>query len=153
MKENDAKFSDTGMADLRIACDAIDEILELTGEAFKKESVTLAKKVEPLEEVIDTLVGRLRSRHISRMTHGKCNIYSGIRFENILSNLERISDMCSDVALSILAQKDNSIIGHEHQYVYDLHHSDDPEYLAEYNAKREKYMSRFAETQPEPAKA
>ena len=102
VRRNDKDFSEIAMNELDVLVHAIREILNLTYDAYKNNDVEIAKKVEPMEEVIDALIDSAKNKHVYRMTHHICDIYSGIHFENILSNLERISDQCSDLALAIL---------------------------------------------------
>ena len=111
----------------------------MTGEAFRNQDLALARHVEPVEEVIDALVETLRSHHIRRMTRSECEIYSGLQFENMVTSMERISDQCSDLALFIVSMKDTSIIGNEHQYIHDLHHSENKEYQEDFQNSYELY--------------
>ena len=119
------------------------DVLTITYEAFMHTDVKLAARVEPMEEVIDALIEVLKNHHIHRMTHNLCDVYSGLQYENILSNLERISDQCSDLAVFILSSVDTSIMGSEHQYIYNLHHSDSKEYLREYEENYRRYFNRI----------
>lgn len=139
LRDNDGKISDEARAEFSVAVDAIQDILNLMDKAYRNRDLETAKQVEPLEEVIDSLIETLRSRHIRRMTRNECDIYAGLQFENMLSNLERISDQCSDIAVFIVSLVDTHIIGQEHQYIHNLHHSDDAEYLAEFQSNYDKY--------------
>ena len=116
------------MHEITIATDAIHEILSLAIRSYKTGDLNLARKVEPLEEVNDEMIEEIRSRHVHRMTQGLCNVINGIEFQNILQNLERISDQCSDLAVYMLGRTDDSINGKEHLYIHELHHSGDPVY-------------------------
>lgn len=141
VREYDKDFSEIAMKELNVLVKAIQEILCLTYEAYKKNDVEIAKRVEPMEEVIDALIDSAKNKHVYRMTHHTCDIYSGIHFENILSNLERVSDQCSDMAVAILSLNNPGILGREHEYIHALHHSDNPEYLEEFDAKYEEYFN------------
>ena len=140
LKGSNTQFSEAAMAQLRIAADAVGDVLQLTTDAYKNNSVSLARRVEPLEEVIDELIEYLRELHIRRMTKGECNVVAGLEFQNILQNLERLSDQCSDLAVYLLARSDDSINGHEHQYIHNLHHSDNEEYLQDFRNNYDKYF-------------
>ena len=122
-------LSEAARREFGIVTKALRDILKMTGDAFRNNDVELARQIEPVEEVIDSLVETLRTHHIRRMTRNECDIYSGLQFENMLTNMERISDQCSDLAVFIVSMKDNSIIGMEHQYIHNLHHSNNKEYL------------------------
>ncbi len=140
LKGSNTQFSEAAMAQLRIAADAVGDVLQLTTDAYKNNSISLARRVEPLEEVIDELIEYLRELHIRRMTKGECNVVAGLEFQNILQNLERLSDQCSDLAVYLLARSDDSINGHEHQYIHNLHHSDNEEYLQDFRNNYDKYL-------------
>ncbi len=137
------QFSDTALKEIRVAGDAVREVLRRTVEAYKTGDAELARSIEPLEEVVDSMVDTLTGRHIQRMTDGRCDVYSGIQFENMLSSLERISDQCSSLAVHILGLSDSNIRGQEHQYVHNLHHSNDAFFWANYNENYEKYYARL----------
>ncbi|MBQ9155672.1 MAG: Na/Pi cotransporter family protein, partial [Eubacterium sp.] len=143
VREHDKDFSLIAMNELGVIVDAIKEIFQLTYAAYRDNDVESARKVEPMEEVIDALIDSAKNRHVYRMTHNECDIYSGILFENILSNLERASDQCSDMAVAVLSLNDPRILGREHEYIHELHHSDNPEYLKEFDAKYEEYFDLF----------
>ena len=132
-------LSEAARREFGIVTKALRDILKMTGDAFRNNDVELARQIEPVEEVIDSLVETLRTHHIRRMTRNECDIYSGLQFENMLTNMERISDQCSDLAVFIVSMKDNSIIGMEHQYIHNLHHSNNKEYLDSFQNNYEYY--------------
>ena len=140
LREAEKNFSDTAMNEIRVATDAVREILDLSSKAFKSNRNSLAAKVEPLEEVIDDLIENLRERHVYRMTHNLCDIFNGIEFQNILLHLERISDQCSDLAVYMLGRNNTAISGNEHKYLQDLHQANDLDYQ---NAFRTGYDNRM----------
>ena len=139
LHKDSGTLSDTAKREFAVVTRALQDILRMTAEAFRNNDVELARQIEPVEEVIDSLVETLRSHHIRRMTKNECNIYSGLQFENMLTNMERISDQCSDLAVFIVSMEDNSIIGMEHQYVHNLHHSNDKEYLESFQDNYDLY--------------
>ncbi|MDO4965761.1 MAG: Na/Pi cotransporter family protein [Lachnospiraceae bacterium] len=136
-------FSDSAITELRIVLDAVDEILQITMQAYKDLDPMLARKVEPLEEVIDDMVADINTRHVYRMSKNFCEVERGILFQNILSSLESISDQCSDISIYIIELTETSIIGREHEYIHQLHHSAEGDFQAEYKEKREKYYTRL----------
>lgn len=137
------KFSDIAITELRVALDAVDEIMKVTMQAYKDQDPALARKVEPLEEVIDDMVADINTRHVYRMSKNACEVEQGILFQNILSNLESISDQCSDISLYIIELTEPSIRGREHEYIHQLHHSVDSEFQKDYQENREKYYTRL----------
>lgn len=143
LRDSGNQFSADAMAELQVAIDAVSHILALTVEAYKADSSEQARKIEPLEEVIDELIEHLKERHIFRMTHQQCNICNGIFYQNILQNLERVADQCSDLGVYLLARTDDSITGQEHQYLHNLHHSDDREYLDRFQENYALYFNKL----------
>ena len=91
-------FSATAMNELHAMADAVSEVLDMTVEAYVTQSVSLARSVEPLEEVVDTMKEQLKSRHIERLGEGGCTMQTGIHFLDIVHDLEKISDHCSNIA-------------------------------------------------------
>lgn len=134
LHESRHTFTPGAMAELQVALGAVQEILTLSTEAYMTSQVSIARRVEPLEEAIDELVEQIRSRHVYRMTHQLCNAADGLNYQNILLHLERISDQCSDLAVYMLGRFDDAISGREHLYIHNLHHSDNKEYLDAYSA-------------------
>ena len=145
LRKSNRKFSMSADAEMKIAVEAVMEILQLTAKAYKEEDDTLAEQVEPLEEVIDEMVENLRERHTQRVIKNQCNIFNGIEFQNILLHLERISDQCSDLAVYQLGRSHEEIAGKEHQYIHNLHHSKNQAYWDMYDANYAKYFDRLEE--------
>jgi len=143
LKKIEKTFSDIAITELRIVLDAVDEILKVTMQAYKDMDPVLAKKVEPLEEVIDDLVADINTRHVYRMSKNFCDIEQGIIFQNILTNLENISDQCSDISVYIMELTETSIIGREHEYIHQIHHSVEGDFHKDYQISREKYYTRL----------
>lgn len=143
LQKLEKSFSDIAITELRVVLDAVDEILKVTMQAYKDKDPILAKKVEPLEEVIDDLVADINTRHVYRMSKNLCDIEQGIIFQNILSNLENISDQCSDISVYTVELTETSILGREHEYIHQVHHSTEGDFQKEYQTLREKYYTRL----------
>ena len=141
----DAKktFSGAALKEIEVAMNAVSEILDMTAEAYDKNDIKLAKKIEPLEEVIDEMVEELQGRHMIRMTENKCDVFSGTYYQNILLNLERVSDQCSDLAVYLLGRHDDTISGKEHQYLHNLHHSNNTNYKQAFKTFYKKYFDQL----------
>ena len=137
---NNKQFSANAMAELRIAFDAVGEILDITTRAYTGKDYFLAAQVEPLEEVIDDLIEDMNARHVYRMVNQLCDAVNGIYYQAILTNVEHISDKCSDIAVYILEGDNIDIFGNEHSYVHELHHSNDEEYMRRYQENYIKYF-------------
>lgn len=93
---------------------AIDEILNMTVKAYKTGDVDLAARVEPLEEVIDQLTAKMKDRHIKRLQQGVCTIEKGFIFSDLLTNYERISDHCSNIAVAVIEVEHDTFDAHRY---------------------------------------
>ena len=102
LTEKDIKFSDEATRDLNLVTSALTEILDLTLTAFVNSDVTIARDIDPLEEIIDELKVILRDGHIKRMQLNKCTIGAGFVWSDLLTNFERVSDHCSNIASAVL---------------------------------------------------
>ena len=136
-------FSDSAKQELEIVKEAVVEIVELTVSSFGKMDVEEARKIEPLEEVIDDMVLALKDRHIERLKRGACMTAPGMSFMEIISNLERIADQCSNIALLILGDKDSSILGNHHAYLRELHQGGNVAFDTERQRRKEQYLTRL----------
>ncbi len=135
--EKELAFSSNGAKELGIISSAIKEVVDNTITVVIDEDLKTAFKIEPLEEVIDCIVDQMKSNHIQRLQNKECNIESGFAFADLLSNYERISDHCSNIALSLieLAQKDVEA----HDYILGLRESPDADFTRRMNEYKEKY--------------
>lgn len=135
--EKNLQFSDKGENELEVISSAITEVINNTMVVVKANDLETAFKIEPLEEVIDCIVDQMKSNHLERLQNKKCNIESGFAFADLLSNYERISDHCSNIALSLieLAQKDIEA----HDYILSLRESQDTYFVKKVAEYKEKY--------------
>lgn len=139
--EQDVSFSKTAKKELNIIEDAISEILRLTIEAMTDENDYVARRIEPLEEVIDDMVLLLKNRHTDRLCKGVCSINGGLIFMDILTYLERTADQCSNIAMLLLGKNDEEISKNHHLYMQELHTSSDQSYLAEQENRKAQYLT------------
>ena len=95
----------------------------MTTQAFETNAVALASKVEPLEQVIDDLLAEIKARHISRLQAGACTIELGFVLSDLLSNYERVSDHCSNIAVAMIEVQHDSFKTHE--YLHEVKSSND----------------------------
>ena len=113
LREKKIEFSEGAKKELGVMCDALSEILGNTLDAFNHHDVAKAYTVEPLEQVIDGLKSALRDRHIVRLKDGDCTVEAGFVWSDLLTNLERASDHCSNIALSIIDANAHNMNAHE----------------------------------------
>ncbi|MBQ3281520.1 MAG: Na/Pi cotransporter family protein [Eubacterium sp.] len=143
VREANKAFSGDALKEMQVAMNAVGEILDMTSEAYNNNDTKTAQKIEPLEEVIDEMVESLQARHMVRMTENRCDVFNGTYYQNILLNLERVSDQCSDLAVYLLARNDESISGREHQYLHNLHHSNNTNYKQAFKSFYKKYFDQL----------
>ena len=140
MHRADFNFSDDARKELEILEDAVLEILRLTLDALELESDSTARRIEPLEEVIDDMVLLLKDRHTDRLCGGLCSIDSGLVFLDVLTYLERVADQCSSIAMLMLGQRNAEIMKNHHLYLEELHANGDQSYMAEHQNRRTQYL-------------
>ena len=116
-------FSGSARAELITLSDAIREILSLAETAFLHQNVEAALKVEPLEQVIDALKEEMRTRHILRMQQGQCSIEAGFVWSDLLTDLERTSDHCSNIAGCVIDAAQHNL--NLHETLHAIRRSDD----------------------------
>lgn len=133
-------FSISAKRELDVLSDAVQEILRLTVEALESDNDYIARRVEPLEEVIDDMVLLLKNRHTDRLCKGVCSINAGLVFMDALTYFERTADQCSSIAMLMLGRKNEEIMKNHHMYLAELHASGDKSYVAEKENRREQYI-------------
>ena len=138
MHSKKIKFSQQALRELPVIVNAVSEILDMSINAFVNNDVNLAKNVEPLEDVIDQLRSDLKTRHIERLRNGKCTIELGFILQDLLTNFERVSDHCSNIAVYLIQISDNSMDTHE--YMNELKKLDRSEFMDEFNDYKNKYI-------------
>ena len=137
LKDKNLSFSPDAMRELNVINAALSEIVELTTSAFENDDVAAAERVEPLEQVIDTLVFEAKSRHITRLQNNECTIKQGFVFSDILTNIERVSDHCSNIAVAQLEVAMNSFDAHN--YLNSVKSMENKDFASLYNQYAEKY--------------
>ena len=136
LREKKLQFSSQAKDELTVLISATQEILELTMSAISTGDLTIAAKVEPLEEVIDDLKEELRTRHSIRLSQGNCSIETGFVWSDLLTNLERISDHCSNVAGCIIDTAHHNLNLHESTRAI---HNSDAFFKEQFNLYKEQY--------------
>ena len=136
MHEKQISFSDEAKREIAVVRSALDDILARTEEAYNQNDVAKAAMVEPLEQVIDNLIADIKSRHIARLKNGYCTIELGFVLSDLLTNYERISDHCSNIAVAVIEASQNDFDSHE--YLSEVKRSD-ADFASEYARCREAY--------------
>ena len=133
-------FSETAKRELEILSSALTEIIDLTVEAFANGDESIARRIEPLEEVIDEMVATLKDRHIARLKNGSCTIGAGLVFIEVLTHMGRAADQCSSIAVFLLGRHNEEILSNHHAYLHELHKGTDAYYASEFDARRKEFL-------------
>ena len=141
LHDKQLRFSEAARQEMQVLTGAVQEALDKTLDAFRKDDVYLAGKVEPIEQVVDELTRELKARHILRLQNGVCTIELGFIFSDLLNNYERVADHCSNVAVAVIEMAQDSFDTHE--YLASIKAGD-----AKFAQRLEKYRRRY--TMPEP---
>ena len=141
--DRNASLSPVARQELAVLTEALGEILDYTYSAFGATDYEAARKIEPVEEVVDDLVATLRTNHIHRVRDGRCTIYAGLTFLDILVNVERIADQCSNVGVFTLSMSDKHIMNNHHDYIHELHQGKDPVFNRAYQETHDKYFGEL----------
>ena len=137
LNEKGIVFTPDAKKELDNLCDAVSEILTLAYTAFINNDLAAAKCIEPLEQVIDGLRKKMRDGHIKRLKDGECTIEAGFVWVDLLTNLERTSDHCSNIAVCVLDANENNMNMHESLRLMKKDN-------AEFDAKFEEYAKKYA---------
>ena len=129
-EENDCAFSDMARRELGYLMSAAQEICEMAVQALRDENGAMARSIEPLEETIDSIVELLKQKHTGRLQRGECDIQRGISFMEILTNVERISDHCSNIGVHITQRLSNDERFDAHAELNRMHNDGSEEYKA-----------------------
>jgi len=135
--DKNIQFSQKAREDILVITNAVSEILDIATECLTKEDIAIAKKVEPLEQVIDRLKRKIKNGHISRLRQGDCTMELGFILSDLLTNYERISDHCSNIAVCFIE------IAHEsfetHEYLNAVKSGEETDFAEMYEAYKQKY--------------
>ena len=114
MREKSIVFSDDALRELAVLESALAEIVHITVNAFIRNDLSLASRVEPLEELIDELCDELKLHHVDRLQKGHCTLLNGFLFNDLLTNYERVADHCSNIAVAMIELESDSFDTHEY---------------------------------------
>lgn len=138
MKEKKISFSKEADQELKVFIKAVTDIMDKSVTVFVNRDIEAAKSIEPLEEVIDYLHNEIKKRHVNRLMEGKCTIELGFILSDITTNLERVSDHCSNIAIDViqLSMEEFDI----HEYLDVLKHEDNKEFREDYYSVKKLYQ-------------
>ena len=145
------EFSKDAREELQVLEGAVQDVLSRTTDAFRKDDLHLAGKVEPMETVVDELVRAIKARHVARLQAGSCSIEYGFVLEDLLTNYERVCDHCSNVAVAQIEVAQDSF--DTHAYLNDLRYGNDTKESEQFRRRLDRYRERYLFPDGEPAVA
>lgn len=139
LHDHGARFSKEALNELRVVRGLTRQILSAAIRAFEKRDLDAALTIEPMEEVVDDLVNELRENHLDRLRAGECTVEVGSDYLDLLSDLERISDVCSNVGITTILRIKPEC-GDTHAYISSLHSGRDESFNHKYNEIHREYF-------------
>ncbi|MGM9618560.1 MAG: Na/Pi cotransporter family protein [Oscillospiraceae bacterium] len=130
-------FSDAAARELSVMQRAVSEIVSISVQAFQDKDLDCARRVEPLEELIDSLCDEMKLHHIDRLQKGICTLHQGFVFNDLLTNYERVSDHCSNIAVALIELDSDAFDTHE--YLKSLREMRDSAFARYFEEYRQKY--------------
>ena len=139
--EKTIAFSQDAREELQVLEDVVQDLLNRATEAFRKDDLHLAGKVEPMETVVNELVRAIKSRHIARLQAGSCSIEYGFVLDDLLTSYSRVCDHCSNVAVAQIEVAQDSF--DTHAYLKDLRHGNAAEESEVFRRRLDRYRARY----------
>ena len=136
LKEKGIVFSEQGKAEFDMIAEAVENTIDLSYAAFRDRDLNLARKTEPMEQIVDELKETLRTRHILRLQRGECSVDAGFVWSDLLTNLERVADHCSNISGCVLELADHTMNIHQNQRIL---RSSGEDYIQELQELRREY--------------
>ena len=130
-------FSKNAKQEIGVISDAVKEIVQLSADAIEKEDDSVAIKIEPLEQIIDKLKYKMKKNHIERLQSNECTIELGFVYSDIITNLERIADHCSNIGVCLLQKRKDGFEPHE--YLNHVKYDGENDFIHQYDMYKEKY--------------
>ena len=137
MHDKNISFSNDALKELTVIANAVTEIINMTVDSFITDDVEMSAHVEPLEQVIDKLKKQLKEMHIARLQNNDCTIELGFIFTDLLTNYERVSDHCSNIAVYTMQLPSDKLDAHK--YLNNIKHSSTGIFVDDYNMYEAKY--------------
>lgn len=137
MYEKKINFSDEATKEIGVLTSAVREILSITTEMLEEDDIELAKRVEPLEQIIDKLKKKIKNNHVKRLQVGECTVELGFILSDLLTNYERIADHCSNIAVAVLGNANGNFEAHD--YMNHVKNDGENEFFEKYDYYKSKY--------------
>ena len=143
MSQRETVFSGTAQRELAVLEELITEELDYSEKAVKIRNVNAAKHIEPLAQVMGELIYTVKEKHLARLRSGECGVDSGTSYMNVLGELERISDICSNVGVSVVARANPELTQDAHGYLSGLRAGESDAFNRERAEVRAEYLRRL----------
>lgn len=137
MHDKEVSFSPHAQSDIKVITNAALEVLDMAVTALVTEDLSLAKNVEPLEQVVDRLKRKIKNNHISRLRQGDCTMELGFILSDLLNNYERVADHCSNIAVCLIEVANDSFETHE--YLSSVKNHNNSSFDEQYEKYKKKY--------------
>ena len=142
-EEEQVDFTESAMKELSLTRLLLNNLLDYAKTAFEKRDIDSAYHIEPLEEVMNDLIHALHDNHLARLRKGKCSIRAGILLMEILTQLERISDTCSNIGVATIVRVHPERTDMAHTYISSMHKGNDSAFNREYKKAHELYFTQL----------
>ena len=147
LERHHASYSIQAKQELKILQDAIQEILNLTQETFRKRDIEAAQELEPHTQAVSEIITVLRRHHQERVQTGQCDTYADSSFTGLMIEIKRVAAACSNVGAATLVRVNPVIADHEHSYFESLHAGQDQNYNQSFQNARDAYLSRLGQAE------
>ena len=137
MHEKKISFSDEATKEISVLTDAVREILSITTDMLEHDDIEMAKRVEPLEQIIDKLKKKIKNNHVKRLQVGECTVELGFILSDLLTNYERIADHCSNIAVAVLGNAKGNFEAHD--YMSHVKNEGENDFFEKYDYYKKKY--------------
>ncbi len=141
--DNGMSFSANALKEIQALCAAVCETIDLAAVSFATNNIEIARTIEPLEETIDVVEDSLKLKHINRLKEGRCSVEVGVVFLEMLTNLERISDHCSNAGVYIIGYNSGQVEINRHEYLRRIHQGETSDYNQLIKSYHAKYFSEL----------
>lgn len=143
LKKAGTSYSSTAISELHVLQDVLDRMLDDAERSFEKRDIDAAYRIEPLVQLANEMINTLKGNHLKRMAAGVCDIYADASFTNLLGEMKRIADGCSNIGVATVVRVRPELADQEHNYYTYLHSGSDENFNNFYNKAREKYYTRL----------
>jgi phosphate:Na+ symporter len=140
LEKKGTRFSAAAMEELTVLETLVQQVLRKAELAFARRDVDEAFQIEPLVRVADDLMDHLKGSHLKRLSDGQCNIFADASYTNLLAEMKRVADLCSNIGTATVIRVRPELADHKHDYYAHLHSGGDAEFRAAYEQARKNYF-------------